>query len=198
MEIVSSLQPCCACFEGEREAEGFCWEDIVAFINNHERSEDRLANNEGDNVQKIFATMQRSNSGWKEDRSGSLMNSKREVTLTGIECFNCGESGHMARNCRKPRRARRGENNAKDERDSDSNERTRRQGTKELVKAATVACSQFSSDEEFDDTGNGEACYAATMQCLAEDKIEDTGGGVLRAPRTKTTARRGRPFRLGQ
>ena len=177
-----------------KDASTINWNEIVAFVNNHERSEHRLALNEGETEQRTFAVTR---GGRWNDGGDRTKNTQRSDTLTGIECFNCGESGHMARNCRKPRRARRAENNAKDEVNTDSNERTRRPGTKEMVSAATAPCSQFSSDEEFGDTGNDETCYAATMQCLPEDKIEDTGGGV-RSSRTNTTARRSRPFRKGQ
>ena len=177
-----------------KDASTIDWNEIVAFVNNHERSEHRLALNDSEIEQRTFAATRGVR--WN-DGGDRTKNTQRSDTLTGIECFNCGEGGHMARNCRKPRKASRAENNAKDERDTDSNERTRRQGTKESVSAATTACNRFSSDEDVEDTGSGGTCCTATMQYLPDDQIEDAGGGV-RSPRTKATARRGRPFQRGQ
>jgi len=175
-----------------KDAGAISWDEIVAFINNHERSEHRLAANEGSDEQKLFAAT-------KRGEGNGPPASKRRDALSRIECFNCGGKGHMARNCRKPQKARRDQT---DEGDSEDNERTNKQGAKELASALTVATKsyQLSSDDSEDDMSlsNEERSYEATAQrSHGKDKIGDSGGGE-RFLRSRQTARRGRPYRSGQ
>lgn len=180
-----------------KDAGAINWDEIVAFINNHERSEHRLAANvaanEGSDEQKLFAAT-------KRGEGNGPPASKRRDALSRIECFNCGGKGHMARNCRKPQKARSSRQDQMDEGDSEDNERTNKQGTKEFASALTVVTKsyQLSSDDSEDDMSNEERSYEATAQrAHGKDKIEDPGGGE-RFLRTKQTARRGRPYRSGQ
>jgi hypothetical protein len=72
-----------------KDAASIDWEETVAFLNNHERSERRLQNaDEGDHV------------------AAAATRGVRHGRLADVECFNCGEKGHMARHCRKSRRGR--------------------------------------------------------------------------------------------
>lgn len=176
-----------------KDAGAISWDEIVAFINNHERSEHRLAANEGSDEQKLFAAT-------KRGEGNGPPASKRRDALSRIECFNCGGKGHMARNCRKPQKARPSRQDQMDEGDSEDNERTNKQGTKELASALTVATSsyQLSSADSEDDMSNEERSYEASAQrAHGKDAFEDSGGGE-RFLRTRQTARRGRPFRSGQ
>lgn len=68
------------------------WEEIVAFVNNHERSEQRLAGEHtgADGGAMIAAAMRSSRGG--------------DGTLASVICYNCGGKGHIARHCKKPRR----------------------------------------------------------------------------------------------
>jgi hypothetical protein len=77
-----------------KEAEKINWDEIVAFVSNHERSEQRLHGDETMADGRAMAAMTRG------DRRGGYGG------LETRDCFNCGEKGHLARNCRKPRRAR--------------------------------------------------------------------------------------------
>lgn len=86
-----------------KDADKIDWDEIVAFINDHERSESRLNND-------------------TEDRDGTIMAiSHRGGYMTNVECtcFNCGHKGHMARDCKKPHRAHKeGASSSSDDSDS--------------------------------------------------------------------------------
>lgn len=84
-----------------KDASKIDWDEIVTFVNNHERSERRLANADDrgygtGQLAAVAATARGVRSG--DHRRGG-----------DVECFNCGGSGHIARFCKKPRRARRRE-----------------------------------------------------------------------------------------
>lgn len=76
-----------------KEPEKIVWDEIASFVNNHERSQQRL--NERDDIGQGHAM--------------AVTSARRNVPNKKgtFACFNCGESGHMARQCSKPRRARR-------------------------------------------------------------------------------------------
>jgi len=167
-----------------KDAAAIKWEEFIAFLNNHERSQHRLSTHEGESEQKSFAATLRS--GRRHEEEGRGITSKRHDSLAQVDCFNCGKKGHMARNCRKPRKARQQESTNGDADDTDDNERTNRQGAKELASAVRDASGQLTSDDE--ETSPSERIYEST--------IADAGSGQP-LPRTKTTARRGRPFRMG-
>lgn len=74
------------------------WEEIVAFVNNHERSEQRLhgdldAAGESRAMMTAAAAMARGN---RRGRNGA--------PAAGIVCYNCGGTGHISRHCSHPRR----------------------------------------------------------------------------------------------
>ena len=90
-----------------KDAANIDWEETVAFLNNHERSERRLQNaDEGD---QLAAAATR---GVRLDR------------LADMECFNCGDKGHMARHCRRSRRGRRSEGEQEEDETDDEGKAT--------------------------------------------------------------------------
>jgi len=132
-----------------KESDKIDWDEIVAFVNNHERSQQRL--DAGDGGQMAAAATR----GVRGSR--------------GMECFNCGEIGHLARNCRNQRKERRREGEQDDE--DPGNERVRPGRKNERAAAALsrggrggvrrVAFHPMVSSDE--DERDGERSYAAVV-----------------------------------
>ncbi len=92
-----------------KEAEKINWDEIVAFINNHERSEQRL---NGDDTMDghAMATM---------PARGGQRGAHRDGAAETRDCFNCGKTGHLARNCKEGRRAAAQRHEGQDDNDDD-------------------------------------------------------------------------------
>jgi hypothetical protein len=70
------------------------WEDITAFINSHERSEQRLGNEEIERTMIV-----------KESHHVRKETSDKPKSFTDIQCFYCKKYGHSKRDCRKRKAA---------------------------------------------------------------------------------------------
>jgi hypothetical protein len=90
-----------------KEADKINWDEVVSFVNHHERSEQRL---NGDDVADGRAMSATTRSGSRGGGHGGWETR---------DCFNCGEKGHLARNCKKPRRARQKEEDDDDDHGND-------------------------------------------------------------------------------
>lgn len=114
-----------------KDASAIDWSEIVSFVNNHERSQQRLAMNEEEEQQRGFAAMQRG--------SGSAKD---------IKCYNCGKKGHMARSCKMPRNGRESPHEG-----TEHTEDNKKEKTKEVAHSAVRARVFYplTSDEEEDD-----------------------------------------------
>jgi hypothetical protein len=89
-----------------KDAAKIDWVEIVAFINNHERSEQRMNKDNADEQAMMAGTR-----GDRRVRFGGM---------AAVECYKCGGKGHIARFCEKTRRARgydgeRGRDNGNDD-----------------------------------------------------------------------------------
>ena len=117
------------------------WDEIVAFVNNHERSEQRLNGDDTLDGRAMATTMR-----------GRRRGAQRDGAAETRDCFNCGETGHLARNCKKARRARQheGEEEYHDEEAgaAGASATTRRREDRHLRAAAIMA---LTSDEELDE-----------------------------------------------
>jgi len=83
------------------------WEDVTAFLNSHERSEHRLGMYEG----SVDSTGEGPSSVAMSARYKSQSSSKKGV----IQCYNCGEDGHISRFCKNPRVEDRSESEIEEE-----------------------------------------------------------------------------------
>ena len=127
------------------------WDEIVAFVNNHERSEQRLNGDDTLDGRAMATTMR-----------GRRRGAHRDGAAETRDCFNCGETGHLARNCKKARRARQHEGEEDDDDDDEAGAAresatpregaaatARRRGDRRHLRAAAIMA--LTSDEELDE-----------------------------------------------
>ena len=88
-----------------KDADKIDWAGVVAFINDHERSESRLNDD--------------------RDSEGSAMSVARtrggRSHVANMDCYNCGEKGHMARDCKKQHRTH--SDSGSEDSDNDKNDK---------------------------------------------------------------------------
>lgn len=130
-----------------KDASKIDWDDIVAFVNNHERSERRLASADDRAFHQVAAAAASA----RQHRSDT--GERRRGGHEETQCFNCGEYGHIARFCRKPRKARRREGEQNDEEDAPVSTEPKenmsvRQGVRHRAEKASAALASRSGSAQ--------------------------------------------------
>ena len=111
-----------------KDANKIAWDEIVTFINNHEKNERRLAGQDDDGQGSRAYSAQKSGG-----RRGVTFDPAQQLQRRGgLECYACGGRGHMARDCR----ARSKDTRNRSEGESDENEREVGSGTRQHASAA--------------------------------------------------------------
>lgn len=142
------------------------WDEVVAFVNNHERSAQRLEADDGDRQDQGRA-MAATRGGRRGD--GGEDDKGRGNALAGVVCYRCGEKGHIARSCNRRdtradgRRDRSGRGDEHDEEEATPGTATgdgqgRRRQTREQASMATrrggTAARGSDYDIGFDSSGD--------------------------------------------
>ena len=100
-----------------QEAAKVDWNEVLAFMANHERSLQRLNATEYSGEYEGRAMSLRGNARQSRDNG---MTGERPQTLADIQCFNCGKYGHLSRSCSNGQRASRNQwKSSRDDEDDD-------------------------------------------------------------------------------
>lgn len=148
-----------------KDATKIDWSEVVAFVNNHERSQSRLAGNEGeDGYSGSIAAAATTRYG---RRGGPETKGRR---WDGVECYKCGEIGHIASGCRSGTKdtRRRGSGGEPDSEEESNEAKTTRRGH------GQTARSRFGieSDDEWGDDERRVGFTCSALVLGGEDKSE--------------------------
>ena len=137
-----------------KDASKIDWSEVVIFVNNHERSEIRLAGKDDDGMPSGFASAATRTKNGR--RGGSVTKADRR---DGVKCYNCGELGHIASGCRAGNKNTRRRGDAGQEPGDDEEEAD--EPRREYGKMA--ARGRFSAVWSSDDDHEEDFAYSARM-----------------------------------
>jgi len=136
-----------------KDAKSIKWDEIVAFINNHEKNERRLAEQSGEEHSRAMSA---TSTGGRRGVTFDL--AQQQQRRGAVECFRCGGKGHMARECK----ARSESTRNRSEGESDDDGAQAGSGTRQQRANSLFAnhFERFTDSSEDDDWGCGRACSA--------------------------------------
>jgi hypothetical protein len=159
-----------------KDASKIAWDEIVMFINNHEKNERRLNGLDDEGAPSRAMSAARSGG-----RRGVSFGSAQQQRRGGMECFRCGGSGHMARDCR----ARSRDTRNRSEGESDEDDAQAGPGARQQRAEAAVIGNRFGSLTSDDDDGweDHKVLFSAVRVCSGSgpDKTEDQARPVTAA-----------------